>query len=628
MRRILQDSSLLVVLITAVLAEVMRVSFPLLYDFAGGIGFTTAAAVIPALFALAFLAAPLGALVSPRMLLLVSATGLAVARLTMQVQDTPALAITLAGLLLGLVAISTSLRVSVARIGPLTTASAVFLGLVVDTAIRLGLTTWDAAWRDDLAAWLIGIALSVLLIAVLVVVLMDDKHARWGADSWWFAVLPGPVLALQTLFLANPGFVASSGRLGLAMSGAVILLGLGLAAATPALRAPAAWAAWAALLLAAGLLTGPTGVTGWLVPLGVLVGQVAIGALVATAAVRAESAGEDRSAWRTGLGAGVSSLVLVALLLPYQISYEIPLGVPQFAFPVLGALIVVLLARAAPEPAAVPTTRVSPMRWVAALGPIPALLVPSWLALTWPEVAPPPPLGGSAQVRVATYNIHGGVDWYGRLNPEAIARVLENGGAEIIMLQEVARGWPLAGGLDSAAFLARRLGADFAFGTAADHQFGNAVLADRPILDSWSATMDKGEGPMRRGYVGVSVAVGDAALDVWSVHLQHQDHTTATRVAQARQLLEEWDGRERTLIGGDLNARPDSEDIAPWFDRTGLVSAQDVAGDPALNTSPALNADHRIDWIFGTPDVEFADVAIPVTLASDHLPVFATVQVN
>jgi endonuclease/exonuclease/phosphatase family metal-dependent hydrolase len=514
----------------------------------------------------------------------------------------------------------------VARIGPLTSGSAIFLGLVIDTAIRLALVTWDASWRNDTAGWIIGCALPVALIAVLVVVLVNERDARWGADLWWFAVLPGPVLALQTLFLSNPGFVASSGGLGLAMSGAVVLLGLGLAAATPALRAPGAWAAWAALVLTAGLLTGPTGLTGWPVPFGVLVGQVAMGALVATAAVRAEAAGEDRQAWRAGLGAGVGALVLVAVLLPYQISYEIPLGIPQFVFPVVGALVVVLLARTAPTPAAAPATRVSPMRWVAALGPIPALLVPSWLALTWPDVQPPAEARG--QVMVATYNIHGGVDWYGRLDPEAIARVLENGEAEVIMLQEVARGWPLAGGLDSAAYLSRRLGADFAFGTAADHQFGNAVLADRPILESWSATMDRGEGPMQRGYVGVTLALGESTLDVWSVHLQHQDDTTATRVAQARQLLGEWANRERTVIGGDLNARPGSEDIAPWFDGTGLVSAQDVAGDPAWNTSPALNPDHRIDWIFGTPDLEFADVAIPATLASDHLPVFATVRVN
>lgn len=626
MRRILQDSSLLVVLITAVTAELMRVSFPLLYDFAGGIGFTTAAAVIPVLFATALLAAPLGALVGPRMLLLISATGLAVARLTMQVQHTPSLAVTFTGLMFGLVAIATALRVSVARAGPLTTASSVFLGFALDTAIRLAFVTWDAAWRDDPAAWAVGMALPVALIAVMAVVLVDEKDARWGADSWWFAILPGPVLALQTLFLSNPGFVASSGGLGLAMSGAVILLGLGLAAATPALRAPAAWAAWAAIVLAAGLLTGPTGFTGWPAPLGVLVGQVAMGALVATAAVRAAAPGDVRQAWRTGLGAGLSSLVLVGTLLPYQISYEIPLGVPQFVFPAVGAIIVVLLARTVPVQPFVLSTRVSPMRWVAALGPIPALLVPSWLAMTWPDVEPP--AGDSNRIRVATYNIHAGVDWFGRLDPEAIARVLENGEADVIMLQEVARGWPLAGGFDTAAYLARRLGSELSYGTAADHQFGNAVLANRPILESWSATMDRGDGTMQRGYVGVSVAVGGSTLDVWSVQLQHQDHTTATRVAQARQLLEEWDGRERTVIGGDLNSRPDSEDITPWFDGTGLVSAQDVAGDPTWNTSPAVNADHRIDWILGTPDLAFSDVAVPVTLASDHLPVFATVRVN
>ncbi len=626
MRRILQDSSLLVVLVVAVLAEVMRASFPLLYDFAGDIGFTTAAAVIPLLFATTMLAAPVGALVGPRMLLLISAAGLAVARLTMQVQAWPTLAVTFAGLVFGLVAIAATLRVSVARSGPLTTASSFFLGLVVDTTIRLALVTWDSAWRNDPVAWAIGLALPIALLAVLVVVLWNEGDARWGPDSWWFAALPGPVLALQTLFLSNPGFVASSGRLGLAMSGAVILIGLGMAAATPPLHAPGAWVAGVALVLSAGLLTGPTGLTGWPVPLGVLAGQVAMGALVANAAVRAESAGDDRQAWRTGVGAGLGSLVLVATLLPYQISYEIPLGVPQFVFPVVGACIVVVLARSARERPPIPAARVSPMRWVAALGAIPALLVPSWLALTWPDVEPTGVT--SDQVRVATYNIHGGVDWYGRLNPEAIARVLENGGADVAMLQEVARGWPLAGGLDSAAFLARRLGAEFAFGTAADHQFGNAVLADRPILNSWSATMDRGAGTMQRGYVGVTVAAGGSTLDVWSVHLQHQDHTTATRVAQARQLLADWGGRERTVIGGDLNSRPDSEDIAPWFDGTGLVSAQDVAGDPAWNTSPSVNADHRIDWIFGTPDVTFSDVAIPVTLASDHLPVFATVRVD
>jgi endonuclease/exonuclease/phosphatase family metal-dependent hydrolase len=624
-RPVLRNSGLLVVLITAMLAEVMRVSFPLLYHFASEIGFTTAAGVIPLLFATALLAAPLGALVGLRILLAVAAGGLAVARVVMQVQATPSLAVTMAGLVLGIVALATALRVAVGRVGPLTSAAAVFLGLVVDTGLRLALTTWDAAWRHDALAWTVGLLLPALLLVALVGTLSDDGNARSGADSWWFAVVPGPVLALQTLFLANPGFVASSGELSLAMAGAVILVGLGLAAAIPAPHRALVWVARIALLAVALALTGPTGLTGWPVPLGILIGQVAVGVLVAAAAVRVETEGESRQAWRTGLGAGLAALVLVGSLLPYQISYELPLGVPQFVFPAVAALVLALLTGSPPAPADQESQRVSPLRWVAVIGPVPVLVIPTWLAWTWPAV---PADSNDQEIRVVTYNIHAAVDWYGRLDPEQIAEVLESGGAEVMMLQEVARGWPLAGGLDSAAYLARRLGTDLAYGPAADNQFGNAVLTDRKIIDSWSATMDRGEGPMRRGYVGVTVPVGELTADFWSVHLQHQDNTTATRQAQARQLLAEWDRRDRTVIGGDLNARPDSEDIAPWFDGTDLISAQDEAGDPAWNTSPALNPDHRIDWILGTPDLEFSAAAVSRTLASDHLPVFATVRVE
>lgn len=634
MRLLLRNAGLLVALIAAALAEVMRVSFPLLYGFAESIGFTTATWVIPVLFAIGLLAAPIGLLTGPRVLLAVAGGGLVLARVVMQVQYTPSVAVAFTGLLLGLVALAAAMRVAVVRAGPLTTAAALFLGLTLDTAIRLTLTTWDAAWRHDPVSWVVGLALPLILALVLVPVIRASGGGEWGPDVWWFAALPGPVLVLQTLFLASPAFVASSGRLGLPTAGAIVLVGLGLAAATPAVRGPLAWMAWAVLVAVAAALAGPSGWSGWIVPLGVLAAQIAMGALVATAAVRVERVGESRvrngrvRAWQTGLGAGVAALTVVVTLLPYQISYDLDLfrDIPQPLWTALAAGIVVLIARAAPRSEGEPPTTISPLRWVAALGTVPLLAVPAWLALSWPDV--PRPTDDRSDVRVVTYNIHSAIDWYGRLDPEQIARVLEEGGAEIVMLQEVSRGWPLGGGLDSADWLARRLGMDVAYGPAADNQFGNAVLASRPILDSWWATLDRGEGPMRRGYVGVTVAVGETTLDVWSTHLQHRDDTTRTRQDQARLLLQDWDRRPRTVIGGDLNSRPGSEDIMPWFDGTDLVSAQDEAGDPAWNTSPALNPDHRIDWIFGTRDLTFSDVAVPQTLASDHLPVFATVSVE
>ena len=641
--------TLAVALITAVLAEVMRVSFPLMYDLAGRIGFTTAAWVLPVIFAVPIAIAPLGRWVGPRMLLVAAGLGLATARLILQLQERPTVAVAVAGTLLGMVALASAVRVAGATVQGPTAARGFYLGLTVDTAIRLTLTTWDAAWQSTPSAWVVGTAGPALLVVAVVLTAAapaepgEADGSRRGADSVASAALVGPVLALQTLVLANPGFVASSGAVSLPLAGAIVLVGLAFAAAMPVVRRIAVlWAARGVVVAAVAVLTGPSGVTGAAACLGVLAGQIAVGLLMTTAYARTHSMVPGTRTVRTWLGAGCASLLLVGVLLPYQISYELPLGLPQFVFPALGAVLFVVLTASGPpgEPRALHTPADQPARVVRAavvLAPLVALGVPLWSALTWPD--PPRPeasrtspaaSAGEDEVRVATYNIHSAVSWDGDLDPESIADVLEDGGAEVTMLQEVPRGWPLAGGLDAAAWLSRRLGAEVVYGGAADHQFGNAVLSEYPVAANWSGVMDRGQGTMQRGYVGATVSLSDAAeLNVWSTHLQHQDHTTDTRRAQARQVLAAWESTGRdapAVIGGDFNSRPGSADIEPWFDGTGLVSAQDVAGDPGLNTSPASDPDHRIDWILGTPDVGFSAIDIPSTLASDHLPVFATVR--
>lgn len=654
--------ALTVALITAVVAEVMRVSFPLLYDLAGRIGFTTAAWVVPLMFAAPLAVAPLGRWLSPRTLLLVSGLGLAVARVILQFQDRPTVAVAVAGTLLGLVALAAGLRAARAEVDGPPAALGLYLGLTADTAVRLALTTWDAAWQSTPLAMIIGtagpalLAASVIATAVVSGAEADQRSPLDGTDSVASAALPGPVLALQTLVLANPGVVASSGGVTLPMAGSIVLVGFAVAAAMPAVsRGVPLWSARLAVVVVAAVSTGPTGLTGVAACVAVLVGQGATGLLLATAYARPRAVESDERSIRTWAGAGCACLLLVGVLLPYQISYELPLGLPQFVFPALGAVLLVALAAAASTapsmPEAGPTSKEDrPVRSgrlarpIAVLAPIIALGVPMWSALTWPAATPTASGTASAtastttsapdgthQVRVATYNIHSAVSWHGDLDPAGIAEVLDDGGAEVTMLQEVARGWPLAGGLDTAAWLSRRLGAEVVYGGAADHQFGNAVLSVHPISEHWSGVMDRGQGTMQRGYVAASVVLGDGVeLDVWSTHLQHQDHTTETRQAQARQVLtaRESSGRDvPALIGGDFNSRPGSADIEPWFDGTGLVSAQDVAGDPDLNTSPASDPDHRIDWILGTEDLAFSAVDIPSTLASDHLPVFATVVV-
>lgn len=632
--RLANNTGVLVVLVAAVLAEALRVSFPLLTEFADVIGFTTAAGVVPLLFALTLLAAPLGALAGLRVLLIVGVGGLALGRFVMQVQQTPALVVTLITVFTGFVALATALRLAVARVGPLTTAAAFFLGLAVDTTIRLALTTWDAAWQQDLFPMVVGVVLPLALLLVLGGVLRRAGATTWGSDGWQLGAVAGLALALETLILANPGFVAAASGAGLPTAGAIVIVGLGLAAATPAQRGPACWLAWAGLVAVAALLSGPSGLQGWLVPLAVLAGHVVLGALFATATVRAETV-RTMGRWRTGLGAGLGALGLVATILPYQISYDLDTlkAIPQFVWPTAAAVLIVVIVRAAPESVDIRPPRVSRLRWAAALGPVPLLAVPAWLGMTWPTVEPPPDNALAtddgaevAQVRVATYNLHYSISEAGRLDPEQQARVLEAGGAEVILVQEVVRGWPIGGGLDAASWMSRRLGMELVYGEAAESRFGNAVLADGPILESWSGTMARGEGPMRRGFVGATVRFGETTLDVWSIHLQHRDDTTATRLDQARQVLAAWGGAERTVIGGDFNAAPGEPDLEPWFDGTGLLSAEESAAGSLTPTAPADDPERKIDWLLGSPDIEFEDADIPITFASDHLPVFATVR--
>ncbi len=94
--------------------------------------------------------------------------------------------------------------------------------------------------------------------------------------------------------------------------------------------------------------------------------------------------------------------------------------------------------------------------------------------------------------------------------------MLEDGGAQVAMLQEVSRGWPLGGGLDGAAWLSRRLGAEVVYGSTADHQMGNRLLSAYPIVRQWSGVMDKGDGTMQRGYLGGTVKLGETTMDIWT----------------------------------------------------------------------------------------------------------------
>ncbi len=342
-----------------------------------------------------------------------------------------------------------------------------------------------------------------------------------------------------------------------------------------------------------------------------------------------------------GIGLGLG-FVLVVLL--YQMTYELPLPFDNRVLPVAAAVLLALVGlgrrpsggstdgsdgatTAGSGPDARPERPARRGRF-APLAGVPAvlLLVPVLMLATTP--APAAASRSADTLRLVTWNLHYGVDNDAVVDPGAIARVLRAQHPDVVLLQEVDRGWPIGGGTDLAEWLSRSLAMPYVWSPAADGQFGNVILSSLPLSDVDTGQLPYGAGPQHRSYASAKVELASGRkVRVMTAHLQDHTDNHPTRLAQIGVLLRHWNHANPAVIAGDFNSMPGWPEIQR-FDGAGLVSAQDTAGRTGLLSSPTDRPKYRPDWIFGTPDVSFSDFAMPDTKASDHFPLAVTVQLG
>ncbi|MGZ8636249.1 MAG: endonuclease/exonuclease/phosphatase family protein [Actinomycetota bacterium] len=225
------------------------------------------------------------------------------------------------------------------------------------------------------------------------------------------------------------------------------------------------------------------------------------------------------------------------------------------------------------------------------------------------------PLDG--ELRVVQYNIRGALDPLGRLDPDEVARAIASSDPDVVILQEVARGWPIFGAGDVLARIQQRLDMPYRFEPAADGQFGNAILSRLPMRLVSSGPLPEVPGEQARSFLAVRLDVGArASLLVVAGHLEGDD------VAQIEALLDAWGGTSPAIVAGDLNMQPDDVGNVGRFTGAGLVDAEGATGDPCRTTStePTSECD-RVSWVFLTPDLRILGFRIGTVAASDHLPV-------
>jgi endonuclease/exonuclease/phosphatase family metal-dependent hydrolase len=237
------------------------------------------------------------------------------------------------------------------------------------------------------------------------------------------------------------------------------------------------------------------------------------------------------------------------------------------------------------------------------------------------------------EVTVLVYNIHAGKDAAGAENLDRVAELVRSTGADLVLLQEVDRNTQRSGPIDQPATLARLTGYSVAFGRTIEFQggdFGVALLSRWPILRDTliplPVTAPPGrtaEGREQRGVLRAVVDAPGGPITVLDTHLDHtgddvwrlQEIATVLRVARA--------AGERgmpVLIGGDLNARPESA-IHARLRAAGFRDAWEGCGTGDAMTFPAGAPDRRIDYLYVTGATRCERAEVLPGEAPDHRPV-------
>jgi endonuclease/exonuclease/phosphatase family metal-dependent hydrolase len=229
-------------------------------------------------------------------------------------------------------------------------------------------------------------------------------------------------------------------------------------------------------------------------------------------------------------------------------------------------------------------------------------------------------LTNTGTLHLATYNIHYGYDDDWRFTLEEMAETIEEADCDVIAMQEVDTGRLTSYAVDDAYYLARRLKMNVIYLPTVEHLTGIGVLyrGSKAVEDTqWLSSLQE-----QTGIIGVTLGDVSKPLHVYGTWLGLSNEDTMRQTTEALDFIGE---RKPAAFGADFNAHyedPEAEAIRG----AGFVDPFTQLGiDPIPNTSPAVQPDHRIDfvWVRGLTPVR---AWVSESLASDHRMVVVEVE--
>lgn len=235
--------------------------------------------------------------------------------------------------------------------------------------------------------------------------------------------------------------------------------------------------------------------------------------------------------------------------------------------------------------------------------------------------------------------------WY-QENIENVLELIKQTNADIVCLQELTIGHrrqPVHP--NTPDYIAQGLGYNSAIATfnpsdTDKNVIGNGIFTKFPIFDTRkelinSPTGSGGFDDENRMYVEAKLQLGNSLLKVGTVHMSytHEFNATARKLQETDSLLKAiQENNEHFILTGDFNAPPASEVISRIT--TKLRNLGPNHTENTWTTKPfsygGFSEDKlawRLDYVFGTQDVEVVSAEIVETEFSDHLPILIRIKV-
>ncbi|MDB5182569.1 MAG: endonuclease/exonuclease/phosphatase [Candidatus Saccharibacteria bacterium] len=237
--------------------------------------------------------------------------------------------------------------------------------------------------------------------------------------------------------------------------------------------------------------------------------------------------------------------------------------------------------------------------------------------------------------------------WY-KEDVRKIVEFLKENPADIICLQELPINYATSVVKDSPEYIARELGYNFFYkdlpieDTDGLHRtLANGIFSKFPIKSSRFAWTKESTGKLgyddeSRAYVEVVLDINGNDITVGTTHMSytHDFAPNESKKKETDMLLKELKQKsEAYIFAADLNALPGSYTIDSISNL--MQNASPSLDQKTWTTKPfsyngfeANSLGWRLDYIFTTKDIKLIESKILHTEYSDHLPVFAYLEVN